>query len=312
MQVYRDFDNIGFDKKSVITVGTFDGVHLGHRKILKKVLELKNSKNLRSVVITFDPHPQIVLKNKSKDIKILSTTDEKIRLFDSFGIDAVCIINFTKEFSQTDAEDFYYNYLINKIGLSDIVIGYDHNFGRNREGKLETLKMLSQKYDFDFHKVDEYKFGSEVVSSTVIRHLLENQEVAHASKLLGSFYSIEGKVVIGAQLGMKIGFPTANINPSDEFKLIPKNGVYFVSSEINNEIYYGMMNIGYRPTVTDALKLIIEVHYLDFNLDIYNTIIRIDFIDFIRNEIKFNSIDDLKVQLEKDKKEITELIKYIK
>ena len=311
MRVVREFDSVDFDKKSVITVGTFDGIHLGHRKIIDSVNEIKKSKGLRSVIITFEPHPQIVLKNKSPDIKILSTLDEKLEMFESLNIDIVYVIEFTKEFSLNSAEDFYVNYIINKFGLSDIVIGYDHMVGRNREGGFETLKGLSGKYDFEIHKIDELKTEGYIVSSTVVRHMLQSSSVKDAKMLLNDYYSITGEVIYGDKLGRQIGFPTANIKPVSEYKLIPQNGVYLVKSEINRKNYFGMMNIGVRPTVSEGQKLTLEVNFLDFEGDLYGQSLKIKFLDFIRREKKFNSVEELKKQIEKDKEFSKDLIKHL-
>ncbi len=311
MRVVREFDSVEFDKKSVITVGTFDGIHLGHRKIIDSVNEIKKSKGLRSVILTFEPHPQIVLKNKSPDIKILSTLDEKLEMFESLNIDIVYVIEFTKEFSRNSAEDFYVNYIINKFGLSDIVIGYDHMVGRNREGGFETLKGLSGKYDFEIHKIDELKTEGYIVSSTVVRHMLQSSSVKDAEMLLNDYYSITGEVIYGDKLGRKIGFPTANIKPVSEYKLIPQNGVYLIKSEINGKNYFGMMNIGVRPTVTEGQKLTLEVNFLDFDGDLYGQSLKIKFLDFIRREKKFSSVEELKKQIEKDKEISKDLIKHL-
>lgn len=301
MQVIREDENNCYNKNSVVTVGTFDGIHLGHKKIISDLIEIKKERNLRSVVVTFDPHPQLILKNKHHTIKILSTTEEKIKEFEKLGVDLVFIINFTKDFSETNAEDFYKNYLIEKIGLKDIVIGYDHNFGKNREGNYKTLKNFSTKYGFNVHKVDEYKINGERTNSTTIRNLLIEGNVEKASQILGYNYYFTGTVVTGDKRGKKIGFPTANIKPISEYKLIPKNGVYFVSAEINNAKHYGMMNIGNRPTIADLKEIFIEVNIFDFDSDIYNETIKIEFLNYLREEKKFSSIEELIAQLNKDK-----------
>jgi riboflavin kinase/FMN adenylyltransferase len=301
MKVIRDFESVEYNKNSVITIGTFDGIHLGHRKIIDSVHEIRNSKNLRSIIVTFEPHPQIVLKNKAHDIKLLSTLEEKLEMFERLGIDMVYVINFTKEFSQNTAEEFYKKFIFDKFGLSDIVIGYDHMVGRNREGGFKTLKKLSGEYDFNIHKIDELKINGYTVSSTVIRNMLLASSVKDAAMLLCDYYPFTGEVIYGDKLGRKIGFPTANIKPLSEYKLIPKNGVYLVLSEIKGKKYYGMMNIGVRPTVTEGLNKTNEIYFMDFNNDIYGEILKIKFLDFIREEKKFNSVNELKQQIEKDK-----------
>jgi riboflavin kinase / FMN adenylyltransferase len=304
MLILKEFDKSFYNKQSVITVGTFDGVHLGHRKILEDLNKIKADKNLRSVVVTFDPHPQIILRNRhSKEIKILSTTEEKIKAFEAHGIDVVYFVNFTQEFSQISAKSFYKDYLIDKIGLTDIVLGFDHNFGKNREGNYQTLKELSEKYGFDVHRVDEFMINGEHINSTSIRNLLYKGEVEKASFILGDYYCFEGKVVYGDKRGRQLGFPTANLESISEYKLIPENGVYLVSAEIENDKYYGMMNIGSRPTVSDSNEIFIEVNIFDFSKDIYDKIIKINFIGFIRNEKKFGSTEELIQQINNDKKE---------
>lgn len=309
MLVIRDNEKPEYNKNSVLTVGTFDGIHLGHKKIIADLIRIKKEKNLRSVIVTFEPHPQIILRNKNTTIRLLSTTEEKLREFENLGIDLVYILNFTKEFSEIHAEDFYRDYLIGRVGLTDIVFGYDHNFGKNREGNYDTLKDFSAKYGIDVHKVDEFKINGYKVNSTTIREFLINGEMENAAYILGHNYYLTGKVVYGDRRGSTIGFPTANVKPLSEYKLVPKNGVYFVSAEVKGKKYSGMMNIGKRPTVAEQNEIFLEVNIFDFNSDIYGDVIRIDFIKYLRDEKKFNSLDELVMQLNKDKEICKELIK---
>jgi riboflavin kinase/FMN adenylyltransferase len=303
-----------FDPKSAVTVGTFDGLHLGHRKIIDTVVNTGNENNLRKVVVTFEPHPRLVLKKEDKpsNIKILTTLEEKIASFESQGIDAVYVINFTKEFASTSAVEFYKNYLIEKIGISHLVVGYDHMFGKNREGSIVTIKLLSEQYKFKVQRVEEFKLNDHIVSSTLIRKLLLETNVKEASELLGRNYRLKGNVTNGDKRGIIIGFPTANIIPSDPNKLIPGIGVYSVRVLINDKEYLGMMNIGNRPTVNDSKDVYLEIHILDFSRDIYGETLTVEFIDFLRNEKKFDSLDELKVQLIKDKQTILEKSLLIK
>ncbi len=302
MQVIRDISVFKFDKRSAVTVGTFDGVHKGHLEIIEKLNNIKKEKALRSIVVTFEPHPQIVLRNRSTDIKVLTTPDEKLGLFEQLNIDIAYIIHFTKDFANTTAENFYKNYLIDKIGLNDLVLGYDHMFGKNREGNFDTLKTLSSKFDFTVDKVEEFKIDGEHISSTVIRRLLADEgNVKKVSNILGRNYSLGGKVVEGKKLGKELGYPTANILPSSGFKLIPKIGIYAVESEVNDRTYPGMMSIGKNPTVTDDDSVKLEVNIFDFDEDIYGKDIRVNFIDYIRDEKKFDSLEDLKKQISIDK-----------
>ncbi len=309
MKVVRNITEIEFDKKTAVSVGTFDGVHSGHRKIIEKLNSVRDSKGLRNVLITFDPHPQIVLRNRAKDIRILSTLEEKLEIFSQLSIDITYVINFTKDFANTTANDFYKNYLIDKIGLNDLVLGYDHMFGKNREGNYDTLKELSAKYDFTVDRVDEYKPDDVHISSSVLRELLSAEgNVKKAAKILGRNYSIEGTVVEGRKLGRELGYPTANIKVTDEFKLIPAIGIYAVEVILNGKTYSGMMSIGRNPTVTDDNTIKSEVNIFDFNDDIYGQKIKIGFIDRIREEIKFENIDKLRTQLHSDKKISLEIL----
>ena len=309
MKVIRNIREIEYDKKTAVSVGTFDGVHSGHRKIIDKLNSVRDSKGLRSVLITFDPHPQIVLKNRAKDIRILSTLEEKLEIFSQLNIDITYVINFTKDFANTTADDFYRNYLIDKIGLNDLVLGYDHMFGKNREGNYDTLKELSAKYEFTVDRVDEYKPDDFHISSSVLRELLSAEgNVKKAAIILGRNYSIEGTVVEGKKLGRELGYPTANIKIPDEFKLIPAIGIYAVEVILNGNTYTGMMSIGRNPTVTDDKSIKLEANIFDFNDDIYGEKIKIGFIDRIREEIKFENIDKLRSQLHSDKKISLEIL----
>lgn len=303
-----------FNSNSIVTVGTFDGLHLGHRKIIDTLVNTGNENNLRKVVVTFEPHPRLVLKKEGKpgDIKILTTLEEKIYNFESQGIDTLYVINFTKEFASTSAVEFYKNYLIERIGLSHLVVGYDHMFGKNREGSIVTIQSLSEQFKFIVLRVEEFKLNSHIVSSTLIRKLLLDTNVKEASELLGRNYTLTGKVIYGDRRGKTMGFPTVNIKPSDINKLIPANGVYFVKVYVNDNDYFGMMNIGYRPTVNNERQIFLEIHLLDFNEDIYDETITVEFIDFIRHEQKFGSIEELTVQLKKDKQTIQEKITLFK
>jgi len=309
MKVIRNIREIEYDKRTAVSVGTFDGVHSGHRKIIDKLNSVRDSKGLRSVLITFDPHPQIVLKNRAKDIRILSTLEEKLEIFSQLNIDITYVINFTKDFANTTADDFYRNYLIDKIGLNDLVLGYDHMFGKNREGNYDTLKELSAKYEFTVDRVDEYKPDDFHISSSVLRELLSaDGNVKKAAIILGRNYSIEGTVVEGKKLGRELGYPTANIKIPDEFKLIPAIGIYAVEVILNGNTYTGMMSIGRNPTVTDDKSIKLEANIFDFNDDIYGEKIKIGFIDRIREEIKFENIDKLRSQLHSDKKISLEIL----
>ncbi|MEO6695123.1 MAG: bifunctional riboflavin kinase/FAD synthetase [Ignavibacteria bacterium] len=308
MQVIRDIGDIKFDKRSAVTVGTFDGVHLGHRKIIEKLNSIKDTKKLRSIIVTFEPHPQIVLRNRVKDIKILTTLEEKLEIFKQLEVDITYVIPFTKDFANTTAEEFYKNYLIDKIGISDLILGYDHMFGKNREGNFDTLKDLSEEFQFTVDKVDEYMYEGEHISSTVIRNLLNAGDVKKVSLILGRPYSIKGKVIEGRKLGKELGYPTANIANTEESKLMPKIGIYAVSVEITGSLHYGMMSIGKNPTVTNDESIKSEVNIFDFNENIYGKEIKINFIEHLRDEIKFETLEDLKKQMSIDKENSLKII----
>src|SRR5436190_17763025 len=264
MQVYRNIDVIKRNEKTAVTVGTFDGVHLAHRSVIDKVLELSKQNNLRSFIVTFEPHPQEVLKNKTPDIKLLTTIEEKLRLFEKAGIENVLIINFTEEFSRTQANEFYEKYVYGKIGISDLVIGYDHLFGRNREGDFETLKKLGDEFNFKVHRVDEIDVDGEPVSSTRIRKYFAEGKIEKANELLGHEYSFDGIVIEGDKVGRTIGYPTVNLKPVKENKVMPNDGVYCVRVNSGNEEHFGMMYNGYRPTLSAGIIRALEVNIFDF------------------------------------------------
>jgi riboflavin kinase/FMN adenylyltransferase len=301
MNIYRDINEVKKDKNTVISVGTFDGVHRAHRQIIQKVTDITNDNNASSLIITFDPHPQEVLKTRTPDIKQLTTTEEKLRLFESLGIENVLVIRFTMEFSKTTARDFYEKLIYGKIGISDLVVGYDHGFGKDREGNLKMLDRLGKELGFSIHRVEEIDVDGAPVSSTRIRKFLSDGEIENANSLLGYDYSFEGIVVEGDKQGRSLGFPTANIKPVAENKAMPKDGVYTVRIGINGSTYYGMMNIGYRPTLTEGVRKLIEVNIFDFDGSIYGEKINISFLKRLRDERKFSSRDELIEQLHNDK-----------
>jgi riboflavin kinase/FMN adenylyltransferase len=302
MDIYSLHDAIPHDSNSIITVGTFDGVHKGHQFIIDSMLQLKHQmEHARTVVVTFDPHPQTVIPRKDKPpIALLSTISERLQLLESYGIDMVVIIPFTIDFAQTSSEEFIRTYIHGKIGASDIFIGYDHGFGKAREGGADTLHSLSKELNFTVHDISPVVIEEKTVSSTEIRRSLKCGNLLEAFEMLGHPYFIEGTVVKGDQRGRTIGFPTANINPNDEHKLLPHNGVYFVSSDIDGRTVYGMANIGIRPTVSSENKVTIEVHFFEIDQDLYDATLVIWFLKYIREEQAFSSLDDLKKQLHKD------------
>jgi riboflavin kinase/FMN adenylyltransferase len=300
MRIYRGLDEIQKIKNAVVTQGTFDGVHKAHKIILDKVKQIAIEKDGESVVMTFEPHPRMVLKPDTHDLKLLTTLDEKIELLRNEGIQNLIVIPFTIELSQLHSQEFIKQILVDKIGTKTLVIGYDHRFGKNREGSFEHLKNYSNDYGFEVEEVSEQLVDEIAVSSTKIRNALNEGKITIASKYLGRNYLISGNVVKGRQLGRTIGYPTANIQINDQHKLIPSDGVYAVKVFVNSSTFDGMLNIGNNPTVEGKGRSI-EVNIFDFSEDIYNQSISIVFVNKLRNEEKFNGLDALKSQLEKDK-----------
>ena len=300
MRIFRGLDNLEKIRNAVVTQGTFDGVHLAHKIILSKVKQLAKNKNGESVVMTFEPHPRMVLKPNTHDLKLLTTLDEKIELLQKEGIQNLIVIPFTIEFSQIQSQAFIKQILVDKIGTKTLVIGYDHRFGKNREGSFEHLKNYNNDYGFEVEEVSEQLVDEIAVSSTKIRKALNEGKITIAAKYLGRNYSIKGTVVKGRQLGRTIGYPTANLIVDSENKLIPSDGVYAVKVIVNSNTFGGMLNIGNNPTVEGKGRSI-EVNIFDFSEDIYNQSISIIFVNKLREEEKFNGLDALKTQLEKDK-----------
>jgi riboflavin kinase/FMN adenylyltransferase len=319
LNVYRDINDVRKDNNTVISVGTFDGVHKAHRQIIRHVVRLARKKRARSFLITFDPHPQEVLKTRVPDIKLLTTTDEKLRIFDQLGVEDVLVMKFTMEFSRTPAREFYEKLICGKIGLCDLVVGFDHGFGRDREGDLKVLGELSKGLGFRVHKIEEIDVDHERISSSAIRKHLAEGEIEEANHLLGYEYGFEGIVVEGDKIGKELGFPTANIKPVAGNKVMPKDGVYCVGvmplppapfsegeGDLMSELgktYYGMMNIGYRPTVSDGIKKVVEVNVFDFDKSIYGEKIRTNFLRRLRDEVKFTSKEELVKQMVRDREE---------
>jgi len=302
MNVYRDIAQVSRDDRTAVTIGTFDGVHLAHRQIIDKVLELSSQNNSRSFIVTFEPHPQEVLKTKTPDIKLLTSIDEKLRLFEKTGIKNVLIISFTEKFSKTMAREFYEEYVYGKIGLSDLVVGYDHLFGRNREGDFQTLLGLGKEFGFNVHRVEEIDAEDRPMSSTRIRQALAEGKIEEANKLLGYEYSFDGIVIEGDKVGRSIGYPTVNLKFVKENKVMPNDGIYCVKVIYNNEVYYGMMYHGLRPTLSEGVKRALEVHIFDFDKTIYGEKLTVSFLTKLREDKKFSSKKELIEQIDEDKK----------
>jgi riboflavin kinase / FMN adenylyltransferase len=298
-------------ENSIVTVGTFDGVHAGHRVLVNTVLEKAGQKNGRSVIVTFDPHPRDIINPGKQGIKLLTTLKERCQLLSDIGIDEMIVIPFDRDFSLLSSEAFVRDIIWKKIGVSEFVIGYDHQFGKNREGTIETVQKLGREFGFDVHVVSKQEVGDKTVSSSAIRKALQDRgDVELAARLLERPYLLHGTVVHGDNRGKQIGFPTANIKPEHPNKVIPKNGVYAVRTLAGDRFYGGMMNIGVRPTF-DGQKETLEVHLFDFDMDIYGTTVQIHFIQRIRDEQQFGSVDQLVEQLHRDKKNSRDILNRI-
>ncbi|HJA16182.1 MAG TPA: bifunctional riboflavin kinase/FAD synthetase [Candidatus Butyricimonas faecavium] len=308
MKVHYGVENINI-KCPVVTIGSFDGVHLGHACVIQHLKEKAANIDGESVIISFEPHPREVLYPREQKIGILTTQEEKIAILEKYGVDHLIILKFTLEFAQQSYNDFVKNILVDKLKIKGLVVGYDHRFGKDRAGNFENLQELANKYGFFLEKEVVFEEDDVNVSSTKIRNALTVGDITTVNRFLGYLYSVTGKVVYGHHLGHKIGFPTANIQVADERKLLPAIGVYAVKVIIEQEIFNGMLNIGIRPTVSNDGQVSCEVYIFDFSRDLYGKNITINFIDRIRGERKFNDIEELRAQLQKDQEKILKLLK---
>lgn len=302
MQVVTNLDLFIKPENAIVTQGTFDGVHAGHRQILGNIVQLAKQQNGKSILVTFNPHPRKVLFDDESTIKLLSTLKEKVALFTEIGLDYLIILPFDETLSKMSAVNFVRDILVEKIGVQTMVVGHDHRFGRNREGSFDDLKEYADIYGFEVKEIAAHDINEAVVSSTKIRTSLRNGDIATASLFLDRNYSITGKVVHGKKLGKEIGYPTANIEVDDIDKLIPANGIYAVNVQYLDTIYDGMLSVGNNPTIENA-KWSIEVNIFEFNKTIYGDELTIYFIARMRDEVKFNDLNDLKLQLKTDESE---------
>lgn len=307
MKIYEGLSDFPKLSNAVVTSGTFDGVHLGHQKILHRIRELARSINGETVLITFWPHPRLVLYPDEHNLRLLSTFEEKAKLLRQFGIDHLLTIPFTKEFSQLTSKEFIESVLVDTIQTKKLVIGYDHRFGKNREGSFEYLKAHHEQYGFDLEEISRQDVEDIGVSSTKIRHALETSDISTAINYLGRPYELNGLVIKGQQIGRSIGFPTANIHIPNDYKLIPKDGVYAVEALVNGSLYKAMLNIGNRPTVNGTQKTV-EANLFDFQGDLYDKQITIYLKAFLREEKKFDGLEALKQQLFQDQKNAKNLL----
>ena len=306
MKVYnalKDYNN----HPSVITIGTFDGVHLGHKKIIERLCEFGQNNQLNSLILTFFPHPRMVL-NKDYNLKLLSTIEEKKTRLEALGVDALVIEPFTPDFANLSAEDYVKTVLVEQLNAKHIIIGYDHRFGKNRTANIDDLKFYGSSLGFTVEEIPAEDIDAVSISSTKIRHALHEGLIEKANRYLGDNYIIQGIVVKGKGIGKSLNYPTANIQINSDLKLIPKHGVYIVKCLIDKKKYWGMMNIGVNPTF-DNNELSIEVHFLDYNGDLYGNTLNIELLKHLRNEKKFDSIENLKNQIALDESQTRDFIK---
>lgn len=299
MKIFHSIKDFSTTKKTILTLGTFDGVHIGHQKILEKLIDNTINEKYESMVLTFFPHPRMVLQEKS-EIKLLNTIEEKIQLLETIGIQNLVIHPFDALFSQLTAEEFVQTVLVDQFDIHKIIIGHDHRFGRNRTANIDDLIGFGEKYGFEVEQISVQEINDLSVSSTKIRKAILEGNMPLANEYLGYDYFLSGIVFKGKQLGRTIGFPTANLKIKEDYKLIPLNGVYVVKSTINQKTVFGMMNIGFNPTVSGE-QLSIEIHFFDFDADLYDQKITVSILTYMRPEQKFDSVALLTEQLEKDK-----------
>lgn len=299
MKVVKSVQEYNSNKQSIVTIGTFDGIHLGHQKILKNLVKESKKYNLESLVLTFENHPRTIL-DKDFQLKLLTTNKEKIEILEKIGIESIIFQTFDKEFSELSGKDFVKKILVDQLNIKKIIIGYDHRFGKGRQCGIDDLIQFGKEFDFEVEQISAEEVDENKVSSTKIRNAISNGDIITANKYLGYEYSFSGKVIKGKQLGRTIGFPTANIMIAEVEKIIPKKGVYVVEGSWDGNKYQGMMNIGVKPTV-DGHTLSVEVNFFDLDQDLYDKIVTIHLRKFIREEKKFESLDYLKLQIQNDK-----------
>ena len=301
MKTFHSIEAFSSKTPTVLTIGTFDGIHIGHKKILDRLLNTAKNKKIQSLLLTFFPHPRMVLQ-KDSNIKLIHTINERANILETLGLENLIIQPFSKEFSRLSATEFVRDTLVNQLNVKHIIVGYDHRFGRNRTANIDSLKEFGEIYDFTVEEISAQDIDEVSVSSTKIRNALAEGNLQTANTYLGGAFQLNGTITKGKGIGKTINFPTANILISEEYKIIPKNGVYIAKATIDNNTYFGMMNIGTNPTVNGSSQSI-EIHLFNFNKDIYNKNISVELLKRIRSEHKFASIDSLKQQLEKDKNE---------
>lgn len=300
MKIYNHFSEFKKLNNAVATIGTFDGVHYGHQKIIKRLCELAKSTGGESVILTFFPHPRLIIDPENQDLKMINTINEKAKILARLGVDHLIITPFTRDFSNLTPAEYIKNILVDTIGIKHLIVGYDHRFGKDRKGGLQDLEAFSKNFNYKIEQIPEQDINDVAVSSTKIRTALLNGDVALAANYLGYNFSLYGKVIKGDKIGRTIGFPTANIFVEETYKLIPSDGIYAVTIEMNGQVFKGMAYIGQRPTINGMTRNI-EVNIFDFNQEIYGQDVKMNFLEFLRHDVKFTGLEALKEQLQKDK-----------
>jgi len=301
VKVHQSIENYDHKKgSSALTIGTFDGVHIGHQKIIERLNQIKDNTLEKSMILTFFPHPRMILDHR-EDIRMLTTMEEKIQLLEKFGLNELIIEPFTPQFSRLSALEFVRNILVRKLNLKKLVIGYDHQFGKNREGNFDELVTYGELYDFSVEKISAQEIENVSVSSTKIRKAIDSGDIEMANAYLGYAYLLTGEIIKGKGIGRKMNFPTVNLDIAEDYKLIPKKGVYIVKANFDTCTNFGIMNIGFRPTVGGSGQTI-EIHLLDFNGDLYGKKMQVEVLKRLRDEKKFESVEELALQISKDEK----------
>ena len=300
MKTIHGIENFPASEGSIVTIGTFDGVHLGHQQILKQLIDTSQQSKLKSVLLTFFPHPRMVLQ-PDIPMRLIQTIEEREKALRKTGLDYLVIHPFSEKFSRLSADDYVKQILVDKLNVRKVVVGYDHRFGRNRTASLEDMYNYADIYDFEVIEIDAKKIKSTAVSSTKIRKAIDEGDIALANSYLGDPFTLEGVVVHGDKRGRELSYPTANIELQNKHKIIPKQGVYLIQSDLDNEVVYGMMNIGTKPTF-DTTNPSIEVHFFDWNGDLYDQTLQVKLLKWVREEQKFDSVEELQAQIHADER----------
>jgi riboflavin kinase/FMN adenylyltransferase len=310
MKIYHHIDEFTPLKNAVVTIGTFDGVHQGHREIIAGIKELARQTGGETVILTFFPHPRMIIHPEDQDLKLITTIEERAALLEQLGVDHLIITPFSRDFSNQTADAYIRDVLVNKIGTRKIIIGYDHRFGKDRQGGLADLQRAAPVYGFEVIEIPEQDINHVAVSSTRIREALSRADIDQANTFLGYPFFITGKVIRGNQIGRQIGYPTANLLVEESYKLIPADGIFAATVKVEGQTYQGMAYIGHRPTINGMTRNI-EVNIFDFNRDIYNQTLQMNFMNFVRHDVKFSSLEGLKEQLAQDRLDVLKLLERL-